>query len=92
MYVCGDALATSPQLSPLVTYEGRIVGRNIVEGPKQKADYSGIPSCVFTVPALASVGLIEAKAKENGYKVKVETNDNTVYAFPTFTNDIKSML
>lgn len=75
VYVCGDALWTSPQLSPIATYEGRIVGRNIVEGPKEKPDYSAIPSCVFTVPALASVGMTEAKAREAGRKVKVETHD-----------------
>jgi glutathione reductase (NADPH) len=32
VHVCGDAFASSPQLSPLATYEGDIVGRNIVEG------------------------------------------------------------
>lgn len=75
VHVCGDALAISPQLSPLATYEGRIVGRNIVEGAKHKPDYASIPSCVYTVPALASVGLTEAAAREKGHKVKVHTND-----------------
>src|SRR5207247_466665 len=55
VYVCGDVLPT-PQLSPVATYEGRIVGRNIVDGPKHKPDYASIPSCVFTLPALATVG------------------------------------
>ena len=54
-----------------VPYEGQIVGRNIVEGPVAKPDYASIPSAVYTVPALASVGLTEAKAREAGYKVKV---------------------
>jgi glutathione reductase (NADPH) len=75
VHVCGDALWTSPQLSPIATYEGRIVGRNIVEGPVAKPEYSSMASCVFTVPALASVGLTEAKASEGGRKIKVETND-----------------
>jgi glutathione reductase (NADPH) len=75
VHVCGDALWNSPQLSPVATYEGRIVGRNIVEGLKEKPDYACIPSCVFTVPALASVGLTEAKAKERGVRIKAETND-----------------
>ena len=75
VYVCGDVLSTSPQLSPIATYEGRIVGRNIVEGPVAKPDYASIPSCVYTVPALVSVGLTEAKAKELGHKTKVRSND-----------------
>jgi glutathione reductase (NADPH) len=77
VHVCGDALTASPQLSPIATYEGRIVGRNIVEGPVAKADYASIPSCVYTVPALASVGLTEAKAKALGHKIRVHSNDMT---------------
>jgi glutathione reductase (NADPH) len=75
VYSCGDAVATSPQLSPIATYEGRIVGRNIVDGPKQTPDYQSIPSCVFTVPALASVGLTQAAAEEKGIEFRVEVND-----------------
>lgn len=75
VHVCGDALWSSPQLSPVATYEGQLVGRNIVEGPVAKPDYSCIPSCVFSVPALASVGLTEAKAREGGRAIKVDTND-----------------
>jgi glutathione reductase (NADPH) len=75
VHVCGDALWSSPQLSPIATYEGGIVGRNIVDGPRHTPDYAAIPSCVYTVPALASVGLTAAKAMEQGRKIKVHTND-----------------
>jgi len=75
VWVCGDALVTSAQLSPLATYGGQLVGRNIVNGPKERPDYRTIPSCVFTVPALASVGLTLAQAEKEGLKVKVSVND-----------------
>jgi glutathione reductase (NADPH) len=75
VYVCGDV--TSPQLSPIATYEGQLVGRNIVEGAKHKPDYASLPSCVFTVPALATVGLSEEKAREKGLKTRVQVNDMT---------------
>jgi glutathione reductase (NADPH) len=75
VYACGDAVATSLQLSPIATYEGRIVSRNIVDGPKHTPDYASIPACVFTVPALASVGLTQAAAEEKGIAVRVEIND-----------------
>ncbi|HEX7007259.1 MAG TPA: NAD(P)/FAD-dependent oxidoreductase [Alphaproteobacteria bacterium] len=75
VYVCGDALWSTPQLSPVATYEGRIVGRNIVDGPRHVPDYDSIPSCVFTVPALASVGLTEARARELGRDIDVHTAD-----------------
>jgi len=75
VHACGDVLWNTPQLSPVATYEGQIVGRNIVEGPRHRPDYASIPACVYTIPALASVGLTEAKARENGGKVRVQTTD-----------------
>jgi glutathione reductase (NADPH) len=83
VYACGDVLA-SPQLSPIATYEGRIVGRNIVEGPSHKPDYANIPACVYTVPALASVGLTETAAKDKGLNARVQVNDME-YWFSTRT-------
>ena len=38
-------------------------------------DYSGLPTAVFTVPALSSVGLTEQAARDQGRKIKVRTND-----------------
>lgn len=77
VWVCGDSLVISAQLSPVATYEGNIVGQNIVNGPTVKPDYAVMPSCVYTVPALSTVGLTEEEAKEKGLKVKVTTNDMT---------------
>jgi glutathione reductase (NADPH) len=75
VYVCGDAVPSSPQLSPIATYEGDIVGRNIVEGPKYSPNYASMPTSVYTVPALASVGLTEAAAHQKRFAIKVHAND-----------------
>ncbi len=75
VYVCGDAVPISPQLSPIATYEGDIVGRNIVEGPKYGPDYASMATSVYTVPELAAVGLTEAAAKQKGLAIKVHCND-----------------
>jgi glutathione reductase (NADPH) len=75
VYVCGDALPISPQLSPLATYEGDIAGRNIVEGPTHRPNYDGFPSSIYTVPALAAVGLTEAAARQKGPPIDVHVND-----------------
>ncbi len=77
VWACGDALVTSAQLSPLATYEGRLVGRNIVDGPTVKPDYAVVPSCVYTVPALSSVGLSEEEARERDIDVAVSVNEMT---------------
>ena len=75
VYVCGDAVPISPQLSPIATYEGDIVGRNIVEGPKYSPDYGSMATSVYTVPALAAVGHTEAAARQKGLAIKVHSND-----------------
>jgi glutathione reductase (NADPH) len=75
VHVCGDAAPISPQLSPIATYEGDIVGRNIVDGPKYMPDYSGIATSVYTVPALAAVGLTESAARQQGSAIDVHAND-----------------
>ena len=75
VHVCGDAVPTSPQLSPIATYEGDIVGRNIVEGAKYSPDYASMATSVYTVPALAAVGLTEAAARQKDFAIDVHTND-----------------
>jgi glutathione reductase (NADPH) len=47
VYICGDAVPTSPQLSPIATYEGDLVGRNIVDGQKHSPDYASIATAVY---------------------------------------------
>ncbi|MCH6566394.1 MAG: NAD(P)/FAD-dependent oxidoreductase [Proteobacteria bacterium] len=75
VWVAGDALVHSAQLSPLATYEGRLVGKNIVNGAQQSPDYSIVPSAVYTVPALSSVGMTEAEASKAGLDIEVKTSD-----------------
>ncbi|GAA6160228.1 NAD(P)/FAD-dependent oxidoreductase [Ruegeria sp. HU-ET01832] len=75
VWVAGDAVTSSAQLSPIATYEGQIVGHNIVHGPTKRPDYSVIPSAVYTVPALSTVGLNEAEAREKGLDVSVAVSD-----------------
>lgn len=75
VHVCGDAAPVSPQLSPLATYEGEIVGRNIVDGPLHTPDYAGVATSVYTVPSLAAVGLTENAARQTGSAIDVHVND-----------------
>jgi glutathione reductase (NADPH) len=77
VWVAGDALVGPAQLSPLATYEGRIVGQNIVDGAIHKPDYSVVPSGIYTVPAMSSVGLTEVQAAEQGLDVAVTVSDMT---------------
>ena len=67
VYAAGDVAATAgAPLTPVSSLEGRIAAENILEGNRARPDYTGIPSVVFTIPALARVGLLESEAKEQG--------------------------
>ncbi len=74
IYIAGDTVPDSAQLSPLATYEGKLVGENIVQGDVRAPEYLPVPSVVFTVPALATVGLTEVEA-EKEFKLEVKKNN-----------------
>ena len=75
VWVCGDALAGSPQLSPLASEEGTMVGRNIIGDGEHRADYSVIPRSVFSIPTLSAVGLGEEQAKAAHPDLQVRRTD-----------------
>jgi len=67
VYSAGDCAATvGPPLTPVGGHEGSIVAANLLNGNHRQVSYPPIPSLVFTVPPLASVGLQESEAMEQG--------------------------
>lgn len=75
IFFAGDAIPGRPQLSPLATYEGRVVGHNLTNGVLEEAIYGHQPAAVYTVPALATVGLSEQEATAANLAFDVHTND-----------------
>ena len=72
VYSAGDVSDTQGlPLTPVASYEGEIVALNLLQGNHLKPNYKGIPSVVFTIPPLSSVGMLEEEAKEKGLKYKV---------------------
>ena len=73
--IVGDAAPGLPQLSPLATSLGRLVASNFVDNHSETPDLGAVPSCVYTIPSLAQVGLTEARARERGIDVSVKRTD-----------------
>lgn len=72
VYAAGDAAASGgPPLTPVASHDGMIVASNLLKGNHQKPDYRAIPTVVFTIPPLASVGLSEREAVNQGVKFRV---------------------
>lgn len=73
VYAAGDAAASGgPPLTPVASYEGISVAANLLKGNNQKPNYLGIPTVVFAIPPLASVGLSESEAHKQALKFKVK--------------------
>jgi glutathione reductase (NADPH) len=72
VYACGDVSDQDVPLTPLSGRQGYIVGENIVNGNKKKLDTPVIPSVVFTLPNIASVGYSEEEAKDRYKNVIVK--------------------
>lgn len=73
VYAAGDAAASGgPPLTPVASYEGVIAAANLLKGNHQKPNYLGIPTVVFTIPPLTTVGLSESEAGKQALKFKVK--------------------
>ncbi|MBQ5614584.1 MAG: dihydrolipoyl dehydrogenase [Tidjanibacter sp.] len=70
VYAIGDLVA-SPALAHVATAEALACVEAICTGEARKVDYSTIPSCVYTVPEVAMVGLTEEQATAEGYSLRI---------------------
>jgi glutathione reductase (NADPH) len=88
VYAAGDVAATNGiPLTPVAVTEGIVVANNILNGNERTADYTGTPSVVFTIPALARVGLTEAEASEQGLKFTVNHQQTSSWYSSRRTNE-----
>jgi len=69
VYAAGDVVG-GKLLAHLAFAEGKAAAENACGG-RTKINYNAVPSCVYTHPEVASVGLTEANAVAEGYTVKV---------------------
>lgn len=70
VYAIGDIVAT-PALAHVASAEATVCVEAICGATPEPIDYTTIPSCVYTTPEVAMVGLTEKQALEQGYEIKV---------------------
>ncbi|MEM9986082.1 MAG: dihydrolipoyl dehydrogenase [Bacteroidota bacterium] len=70
IYAIGD-MTPGPALAHVASHEGIRCVEKIANLDVEPIDYGNIPSCTYTVPEVASVGMSEAEAKEHGFEIKV---------------------
>ncbi|MDF0727728.1 mercury(II) reductase [Cytobacillus sp. S13-E01] len=69
IYAAGD-VTLGPQFVYVAAYEGGIVVENALGAANKKVDLRFVPGVTFTNPSIATVGLTEQQAKDQGYDVK----------------------
>ncbi len=93
VYAAGDCADTAgPPLTPISSAESAAAARNMLQGSRQEPDYSEVPTVVFTVPKLASVGLSEEQAQERGLNVTVNKLDAASWYTYKRTNEQAAMM
>jgi dihydrolipoamide dehydrogenase len=71
LYAIGDIVAGTPQLAHVATAEGMVAVGHIAGKPVRPINRNRIPGATYTDPGIGSVGLTEAQARAQGFKVKV---------------------
>ncbi|MCC2589993.1 dihydrolipoyl dehydrogenase [Chryseobacterium sp. MFBS3-17] len=69
-YAIGDILPTQA-LAHVASAEGITLVEKLKGLHIEKIDYGNIPGCTYCHPEVASVGLTEKQAKDQGYEIKV---------------------
>lgn len=73
IWAAGD-VAAGPWFTPTAQYQARIAVADMFGNAGRGADYSVLPTAIFTDPELGAVGLTEAEARSQGHDVGVATH------------------
>ncbi|MGE0253163.1 MAG: glutathione-disulfide reductase [Alphaproteobacteria bacterium] len=70
IYAIGDVIDRI-QLTPVALAEGMAVARTLFDGTPTSADYTNVPTAVFSHPNIGTVGLTEAEARARHGKLRI---------------------
>ena len=70
IYAIGD-VAGAPWLAHIASHEGIVCVDKIAGKDAQGMNYRNFPACTYCKPQVATIGLTEQKALEEGYNIKV---------------------
>jgi len=70
IYAVGD-VSNGINLTPVAIYEARALAETLFNNNRLKLDRANIPTAVFAIPPVGTVGLSEDKARERGAAIDV---------------------
>lgn len=81
VFAVGDVVAAGPDLATIADLQAKVVARQVEGDGSAVMDYAAVPSAAFTIPNIASVGLQESQASEQGLHFRV--NEGTTTGWPS---------
>jgi mercuric reductase len=70
IWAVGD-VAVGPQFTPTAQYQARLAIDDMFGVGDRRADYTALPTAIFTDPELGAIGLTEQEARDAGHDVDV---------------------
>ncbi|MBP1969692.1 dihydrolipoamide dehydrogenase [Virgibacillus natechei] len=70
IYAIGDVIG-GKQLAHVASHEGKVAVEHMNNQNPLSIDYDNVPSCIYSNPEVASVGLTEKQANDKGFETKI---------------------
>src|SRR5215210_2007956 len=90
VWAVGDVTGLA-QFTPVSQYQARVAVEDMFTDDAPKADYSFLPTAIFTDPELGSVGLTEDEAREQGLDIEVAVHPLTAVTRAQYTDSKRGL-
>ncbi|PIE43237.1 MAG: glutathione-disulfide reductase [Gammaproteobacteria bacterium] len=91
IYAIGDVIG-GPQLTPVALAEGMALAKHLVQGADISMDYDTIPTAIFTLPNIGTVGLSEQQARQQYSAISVYKSTFTPMKHTLTENEEKTFM
>jgi mercuric reductase len=90
IWAAGDVTGLA-QFTPIAQYQARIAVEDMFGEDAPEADYSALPTAIFTDPELAGVGLTEEEARDEGLEVDTVRHPLSSVTRAQYTNSKRGL-
>lgn len=91
IYAAGDVRG-GPMIENAAHKEGAVAANNALNGRGRQIDYEAIPSCVFTHPQVARVGMTESDAMRRRHQVESRIVDYSDLPEAIISGDLRGLI
>jgi mercuric reductase len=90
VWAAGDVTGLA-QFTPIAQYQARIAVADMFADDAPEADYSALPTAIFTDPELAGIGLTEEEARDEGREIDVVTHPLSAVTRAQYTDSRRGL-